>query len=97
MKNGDAYVTRSEFHAFQKEVALGFYKTHSRMDAMETRLTAKIDALADRVAGSVDACLSRLENYGRETCMLPKVLDEHGLRLRDHERRIRLLESRRKS
>lgn len=67
-------------------------KTNARMTGMEERLVALIREESARTVGRIDAFLSKLETYGRETTLIPHVLDEHGETLKDHERRLVKLE-----
>lgn len=67
-------------------------KTNARMTAMEERLVSLFREESARSVGRLDAFLSKLETYGRETTLIPHVLDEHGETLKDHERRLVKLE-----
>lgn len=76
-----------------KRLSGEIFKTNGRMDAMEGRLSARMDAGFDRITGTIDSFAAKLETFARESLTLPKTLDAHGLRLKDHEERIGLLEA----
>jgi septal ring factor EnvC (AmiA/AmiB activator) len=74
-------------------LAVEIVKTNTRMGEMESRLTALIRQESASTAGRLDAFLAKMETYARETVSIPRALDAHGEKLRDHEVRIIALES----
>lgn len=64
------------------------------MAAMEQRLGSLIREESAKTAATIGAFLTKLETYDRESLTLPKTLDLHGEKLRDHESRIKRLETR---
>ncbi|MFH1725133.1 MAG: hypothetical protein ABII00_11010 [Elusimicrobiota bacterium] len=74
-------------------VAMELGRTQTQMREMEQRLGARMDAGFDRVTDVIDSFAGKIETYSRETATIPKTLDRHGDKLRDHERRIDRLEA----
>ena len=68
-------------------------RTNARMEKMEDRLSSLIREESAKNTGRIDAFLNRIDTYDRETVRFPRVLDEHGKKLRDHETRIAAIES----
>ena len=67
--------------------------SESRLDQKIESFDKKMDRGFNRVTGTIDAFLGRLETYARESVTIPKTLDAHGEKLRDHERRLTAVES----
>lgn len=79
----------------EERLAAEIVRSNGLRDKMEERLIALIREESAKNAGRMDAFLGRIETYDRESATLPKTIDEHGKTLRDHERRLGTLESRR--
>ena len=74
-------------------LALEIGKTHYRMDQLETGLRQEMRQLNSTVLERMDTWAGRFETIWRESALFPRVMDEHGETLRDHESRLRRLES----
>lgn len=77
----------------EQKLVVEIVKTNERMGKMEERLTSLIREESAKTVGRIDAFLGRLETYARESVTIPKTLDSHGEKLRDHERRLSIIES----
>lgn len=60
---------------------------------MEERLVGQYNHLKSDIFDKLDFVLDKLLTFDRESVSIPKTLDEHGRKLRDHERRLKNLES----
>lgn len=75
------------------KVAVELMRTQGQIEAAEERLNTKMDEGFDRVVKTVDSFVARIETYARESVTIPKTLDAHGDKLREHEKRLDSLEA----
>jgi len=74
-----------------KRMALDLVDTKERLARVEETMATKADV--QRILGAIDSFAGKLETYGRETLAIPATLDAQGKTLRDHEQRLRKLET----
>lgn len=67
---------------FEAKVDRSFAEVAARFDRIETMVTEKLESFA-----------TRMETLWRESALLPRVVDDHGTRLRALESRVSTLES----
>lgn len=98
--DGDRPATKADLALLDQKIdasvgrlAKEILKTNDRMDSMEERLTLEMRRLNADVTGKMDVFIDRMETIWRESAVLPRVVDEHAETLRDHEGRIKALES----
>ncbi len=75
-----------------RRLAAEVVKTNEKMDRMEEGLRHEMRGLKTEVTTALDASVGRMETLWRESVLLPRVLDQHGAALRDHETRLGPLE-----
>ena len=90
---GDIKSVRDELKTDIKRLALGLDKTNQRMTEMEQGLRADMRELKTDVTTKLDTFIGRMETLWRESAMLPKAVDDHAEKIRDHEMRLSRLES----
>lgn len=76
------------------KLGIELVKTHGKMDRMKDDILRRIDEGNSNTAATIGAFLKKLEIYDRESATLPAAIDKHGEKLRDHETRIKTLETR---
>lgn len=74
------------------KVAMGVIQLKGDLEKTKEDMRAEMREGFDRVVGIVDHFAGRMEMYERETITFPHVLDEHGKKITDHEKRIAVLE-----
>ncbi|MFA6094063.1 MAG: hypothetical protein WCU88_05930 [Elusimicrobiota bacterium] len=79
------------------KLSLEFVKSCARTDRQFAEMRSEMHQGFERITGIVESFAQRLESYDRESAVFPRMLDEHGRSLRDHEARLRSLESARKT
>jgi len=84
---------RIEIGDMLKKLTIHMLDLHNQSERRIDRLEEKMDNRFREMNGRFDYLFGEIATYGRETITIPKILDQHGKRLDDHERRIRTLES----
>lgn len=74
------------------KVAMNVIQLKGDLEKTKEDLRSEMQKGFDRVVGIVDHFAGRMEMYDRETITFPHVLDEHGKKIGDHEKRIAVLE-----
>lgn len=75
-------------------VAVEVVKTNVRMDDMHQSLSRKIDDGNNRIMTTLDAFVKKVEADNRAIVIHSQVLIEHSEKLKDHGRRLTVLEPR---
>ncbi|MFH1726163.1 MAG: hypothetical protein ABII00_16260 [Elusimicrobiota bacterium] len=87
---------KADIHGLDRKidrVAVEVVKHSGRFDALEQTLRKEMTRGFERVTKTIDSFLSDLQTYARESVTIPRTLDAHGERLKDHERRLSVIES----
>ncbi|MBI4050913.1 MAG: hypothetical protein HY400_00245 [Elusimicrobia bacterium] len=87
--NEDKPATKTDITRLSLEIV----KNAANTDKKTETLQAEVHSGFDRVIKTIDSFVGKLETYERESITIPKTLDAHGDKLREHEKRLDSLEA----
>ena len=90
---GELYAVRDDLKGDIQRLAVEIVKTHTRMDQMEERLNSKMDVGFSRIMNSIDAFAGEAKHYRQADISRGHALIEAEIKIKDHEKRIKALES----
>ena len=100
VSNGDTPATKADLAQLGQRldqkidrVAVEVAKTQGHMERMEDRLNTKMDARFNQVINAIDSFAKKGESYGRAAVLHGHTLVEVEVSLKDHEKRLKTLES----
>lgn len=100
--NGDKPATKADLQAVRSElkedikrVAVAVVKTQSDIQEIRHDMAAKMSTKDDisRVLSAIDAFAKKSENYDKAVTLHGPILTEVQVGLKDHEKRLKTLES----